>query len=140
MTTKDTPSKHREFLLFLLVGGFSAAVNVGARYVLNLWMSFEWAVLVAYLAGMTTAYLLSRRYVFAASGRSTYDEFLRFGLVNVAAAAQVWLISVGLARLVFPAIAFTWRPEDVAHCIGVAAPVITSYFGHRHFSFAKSRS
>jgi putative flippase GtrA len=140
MMVENKPVARQEFFRFLLVGGIAAAVNIGARYVFNLWISFEMAVLVAYLFGVVTAYMLSRRYVFVATGRKAHEEFLRFGLVNVVAAAQVWLISVGLVRLLFPALSFTWHAEDIAHCIGVAAPTITSYFGHRHFSFAPQRS
>ena len=65
------------------------------------------------------------------------SELFRFAIVNVFALAQVWLVSVGLARLAFPAIGFAWHAEDIAHLIGVAIPAVTSYFGHRHFSFAK---
>jgi putative flippase GtrA len=61
---------------------------------------------------------------------------MRFALVNIAAIAQVWIVSVGLARFVFPAAGFTWHAETVAHVIGVAVPVFTSYVGHKRFSFA----
>ena len=49
----------------------------------------------------------------------------------------VWAISVGLARIVFPAIAFTWHADDIAHLIGVLAPAATSYLGHRFYTFAR---
>lgn len=126
-----------EFGRFLLTGGVAAGVNVAARWLLSHVIGYEAAVALAYLVGMATAYLLSRAFVFARSGRSMADEAVRFALVNVVALAQVWIVSVGLARLVFPAIGFTWHAEDIAHMIGVAIPAVTSYFGHRHFSFAR---
>ena len=46
------------------------------------------------------------------------------------------VVSVGLARFIFPATGFAWHAETVAHVIGVAVPVFTSYLGHKHFSFA----
>jgi putative flippase GtrA len=55
--------------------------------------------------------------------------------VNLLALVQVWLISVGLVRLVFPAIGFIWQAETMAHAIGVVSPVITSYFAHKYYSF-----
>jgi putative flippase GtrA len=128
-----------QFLRFLLTGGVAAGVNLASRYLLNLVMSFELAVVLAYLIGMITAYVLARLFVFAASGRSVASEFGRFTITNAFALALVWIISVGLARLVFPATGFTWHANDVAHLIGVAAPAITSYFGHRAFTFAPSR-
>ncbi|HID48267.1 MAG TPA: GtrA family protein, partial [Chromatiales bacterium] len=45
------------FQRFLLVGGVAALVNFLARIALNQAMSFRWAVFVAYLIGMLTAYL-----------------------------------------------------------------------------------
>lgn len=125
-----------EFGRFLVTGGIAAGANVASRWLFNLVMAFEAAVVVAYLVGMTTAYVLSRIFVFKTSGRSVGDEFLRFAIVNVVALVQVWLVSVGLARYGFPAIGFTWHADDIAHMIGVVIPVVTSYLGHRHFSFA----
>ena len=127
-----------QFLRFLLTGGCAAAVNLASRYLLNTAMSFEWAVALAYLIGMATAYALARAFVFEASGRSKGAEFGRFAIVNLFALAFVWLISVGLAQIVFPAIGFVWHADDVAHLIGVLAPAVTSYFGHRWFTFART--
>ena len=129
-------AERSRFVLFVLAGGTAALVNILSRIVLNWVMPYEVAIIVAYLCGMTTAYLLNRRFVFASSGRGVASEYTRFALVNLAAVAQVWIVSVGLARLIFPAIGFTWHAETVAHVVGVAIPVFTSYLGHKHFSFA----
>jgi putative flippase GtrA len=129
-------AERKRFVLFVLAGGTAALVNILSRIALNWVMPYEVAIIVAYLCGMTTAYLLNKYFVFAASGRGVASEYTRFALVNLAAVAQVWIVSVGLARLVFPAIGFAWHAETVAHVIGVAIPVFTSYLGHKHFSFA----
>jgi len=126
-----------QFIRFVVTGGIAAVVNLVSRYFLNFAMSFPYAVAVAYLFGMTTAYVLGRKYVFDRSGRSVADEFWRFTLVNVVAALQVWVISVALGEYVFPAVGFERFHLEVAHLIGVAVPIFTSYIGHRHFSFAK---
>ena len=128
--------ERNRFALFLFAGGIAALVNVLSRVAFNWLMPYEVAIVVAYLCGMTTAYLLNKRFVFASSGRGVASEYTRFALVNLAAVAQVWIVSVGLARLVFPTISFTWHAETVAHVIGVTIPVFTSYMGHKHFSFA----
>lgn len=135
-TTAATRAAHEQFLRFLLVGGVSAVVNILSRIALNLAMSFQAAVLVAYLIGMTTAYVLNKLFVFGPSGRAVHEEYFRFTLVNLLSVAQVWIVSVGLAFHVFPAIGFTWHAETIAHTIGVAVPAVTSYFLHRYFSFA----
>jgi putative flippase GtrA len=128
--------ERKRFALFLFAGGTAALVNILSRIAFNWLMPYEVAIVVAYLCGMTTAYLLNKRFVFASSGRGVASEYTRFALVNLAAVAQVWIVSVGLARLVFPAISFIWHAETVAHVIGVTIPVFTSYLGHKHFSFA----
>lgn len=126
-----------QFFRFLLTGGLAAAVNIGSRYLFNFVMPFEYAVIVAYLCGMATAFILARLFVFEASGRSMRSEFYRFALVNVFALGLTWVISVGLARLFFPAIGFTWYANDIAHIIGVLAPAVTSFLGHRYYSFRR---
>lgn len=128
--------ERRRFVLFLGAGGIAAVVNILSRIALSTMMAYEVAIVVAYLVGMTTAYLLNKYFVFAASGRHAASEYLRFALVNLAAVAQVWIVSVALARFAFPATGFDWHAETVAHVIGVAVPVFTSYLGHKHFSFA----
>lgn len=125
-----------QFARFVAVGVVAAAANVGSRLVFSLFAPYGWAIVLAYLVGMTTAYILNRMFVFQTSGRSKRDEYLRFSLVNLVALAQVWAVSEGLARYVFPTIGFHWHAETVAHAVGVATPIFSSYLGHKHFSFA----
>ena len=126
-----------EFSRFVLTGGFAAGVNFLSRIGLSELMSYRFAVFVAYIIGMVTAFILSKIFVFQKSGQSTSNEFIRFSIVNIVAVIQVWLISVGLVEYGFPAINFNFHPEEVAHLIGISVPVITSYYGHKHFTFAE---
>jgi len=127
-----------EFLRFLITGGVAALVNLVSRFLLDQWLSFEAAVIIAYPIAMLTAYVLARRFVFVTSGRSTGSELTRFALVNAVAMVLVFTISTGLARVVFPAIDFSWHANDIAHLIGISVPAVTSYLGHRWFTFANS--
>lgn len=127
----------REFLLFAVVGGFAAAVNWLSRMGFSLVMPFEYAIVIAYVVGMTVAYTLNRVLVFERSGRAVHDEYTRFAIVNVIALVQVWLVSVALANFVFPALNWTFYPEAMAHGVGVASPIVTSYLGHRFFTYSK---
>jgi putative flippase GtrA len=131
-----TSEERRRFVLFLIAGGVAAGVNILSRIALSWAMPYESAIVAAYLVGMTAAYLLNKAFVFDPSGRGVSGEYLRFALVNLIAVAQVWVVSVGLARVVFPALGFTWHSETVAHVIGVSVPIFTSYLGHKHFTFA----
>lgn len=127
--------KSKQFISFLFAGGFAAVVNFGSRFFYNEYMSFGNAVIVAYLTGMITAFVLSKLFVFDKSVHSTKKEFFYFTLVNVAAFIQTYLISVGLAEYIFPSIGFTFHSHAVAHAAGVAFPVFTSFIGHKHLSF-----
>jgi putative flippase GtrA len=120
---------------FLALGGVAAGVNLVARWALQPWFGFEAAVAVAYIVGMIVAYTLFRIFVFGASGRSIASEAWRFTLVNLVSMSLVWLISVGLARYAFPAIGFTWFADDIAHFIGVLSPALTSWIGHKRYTF-----
>lgn len=128
------------FVRFLLTSGAAAGVNIVARFLLEFAVRYEAAVAVAYLFGMVTAFVLARRYVFDATQDAAGGQFIRFTLVNAIAFAQVWLVSVGLARWLLPALGFDWHAETVAHVIGVASPAVTSYFLHQHFSFREART
>ena len=129
----------RRFARFMAVGGVAAGANIGARGLLSFTMTFEVAVALSYLVGMTTAFVLMRLLVFDLSDRSVSTQFLRFAMVNGISFAQVWIVSVGLVRCVFPAAGFAWHVETVGHAIGVISPVVTSYLLHQRFSFAQSR-
>ncbi len=128
-------SERTQFALFLVTGGIAAAVNILTRILLEFFVGYEIAVALAYLVGMITAFVLARMIVFKPAGGGAHGQFLRFALVNGVAFAQVWLVSVGLDRIVFPAVGFAWRAETVAHVIGVLSPVVVSYLLHKHFSF-----
>jgi putative flippase GtrA len=123
------------FIRFLLTGGLAAGVNIGSRWLLGFVMPYEVAICLAYLFGMTTAFILAKLFVFEASGATIQKEYARFAIVNAVAFLQVWLVSVGLARFVFPAIGLVNHVETIAHVIGVLSPVITSYFAHKNYSF-----
>ncbi len=127
--------RSRQFVSFVIVGGTAALVNFIARILYNIHVNYEWAVFLAYLTGMIAAYLLSRYFVFGGTEGSRLTEFYRFALVNLFAVIQVWGISVGLARYVFPAINYDFYAYEVAHIIGLGIPVFTSYLGHKYYSF-----
>ncbi len=127
--------KSKQFISFLFAGGFAAVVNFGSRFFYNEFVSFGNAVILAYLTGMITAFLLTKLFVFEKSIHSTKKEFYYFTLVHIVAVIQTYIISVGFATYLFPMVGFEFYPEAVAHAIGVVFPVFTSFIGHKYFSF-----
>lgn len=102
-------------------------------------MSYSASIVASFVIAMTIGYCLMRFAVFERSGRHPAGEYARFGLVNLAALAQVWFVSMAFARYIFPWFLPQMPPETPAHVIGVLSPIITSYFLHKHFTFGRSR-
>ena len=125
----------REFFLFLVTGGIAALVNFISRIIYGQWMSFSAAVIVAYITGMVAAFVLFRLFVFKGSRRGTRRSAVYFTLVNLLAVCQVWLVSMGMALIVLPALNVTLYVEEIAHAAGILVPAFTSYLGHKYLSF-----
>lgn len=134
---KEMPTPN-QFVRFLIVGGFAATVNIGSRLIFNYFTSYEVAIVLAFIMGVTVAFTLNRLYVFDLGQRHALKQYLRFTIVNIIALFQVWIISVSLARWIFPSVGFTWHSETIAHSIGVISPVGTSYMAHKYYTFSKS--
>lgn len=125
----------RQFIAFVLTGGLAAAVNFGSRILYNQWMSFSAAIVLAYISGMITAFVLARLFVFRDSQRALHHSALWFVLVNLVAVLQTWAISLALAYWLLPAMGIQRFVPEIAHAVGVIVPVFTSYLGHKHLSF-----
>ena len=125
----------RQFAAFLITGGIAAAVNFLSRIGYDRFMDFSAAVVMAYITGMVTAYVLARLFVFAESQTSTAHAASWFVVVNLFAVAQTWLVSMGLAYYLLPSLGVQCFVPELAHLAGVVVPVFTSFLGHKHFSF-----
>ena len=129
-------SGHTEFLQFLFVGGIAAGVNFISRIGFSEFFSYRISIILAYIVGMVIAFTLFKHYVFEKSGRHYIEEVKGFIIVNIFGIIQVWLISIGLAEYLFPYISLQFYPHEVAHFIALGIPALSSYFGHKHFSFS----
>jgi putative flippase GtrA len=124
-----------QFALFLLAGGVAAVANYASRFGFSLWFAFPVAIALAYGVGMITAFVLMRRYVFQAHGRDLVPQVVKFVLVNALALLQTMVVSLVLARWLLPSVGITDRAEALAHAVGVAFPVLTSYVLHKQATF-----
>ena len=129
----------RQFLVFLITGGIAALVNFFTRILFDLYWSFSTSVLLAYLAGMCTAFILAKLFVFKESTQLIHRSVVIFGLVNLVAAAQTWGVSMSLDYYILQELRFTYLTPEIAHAAGVLFPVFTSYLGHKRWSFKQAR-
>jgi putative flippase GtrA len=123
------------FLRFLLVGGFAAGVNVGSRILLSQWLPYPVAICAAFVVALGTAFVLNRSFVFAQGADAVHVQAMWFTLVNLAALAQTLAVSLLLARYLLPMAGIVRGAETIAHAVGVAVPIFTSYLGHKRLSF-----
>lgn len=126
----------RQFVGFVLVSGLAGLANFGSRFVFSLAMPYWAAICMAFVVGLTTAFILNRRFIFARSTQSTRSQAWRFLLVNLAALVQTLAVSLLLARWLLPMIGWQWHPEALAHAVGIAIPAVTSYLAHKHWTFS----
>lgn len=131
-------AERNTFFRFLLAGGTAALVNVGSRVLYSHVMGYLPSVVVAYLTGMVTAFVLNRYLVFDGRGGQAGRQFIAFVLVNGVAVAQTVAISFLLGEWLLPGVLRSASlAQTVGHVVGVLVPVLTSYLGHKHFSFRK---
>jgi len=122
--------------MFLLVGGLAAAVNFGSRIALGTVLNYVPSIVVAFCLGMVTAFVLNRALVFKAASNAIHHQAAWFVAINGLAMIQTVLVSLALAHWVLPGLGVKQYAETIAHAIGVAVPVVTSYFGHKYLSFS----
>lgn len=125
---------------FLLAGGSAAVVNFLSRFFYSTFLSFGVAVVLAFITGMITAFLLNKIFVFTNSRNTQAQQVVWFVVINLFALLQTWAVSVYLAG---------WLPqylpggpeqtlelaEALAHGAGILIPVFTSYIGHKYLTF-----
>lgn len=126
-----------EFLRFVAVGGLAAVANIGSRMLFGLWLGYLPSIVLAFLVGLSTAFLLNRSWVFANSGKHWANEATWFTAVNLFGLVQTVCISLVLARYLLPALGQQVAVDTTAHAIGVVVPIATSYLGHKYLSFRK---
>ena len=124
-----------QFVRFLAAGGLAAAANILARVGLSVWAPLPVAVVLAYLVGMTVAFILMREYVFPPGRANVHRQVAKFALVNVAALAQTLVVTLLLADVILPWAGVGSHVDLIAHVVGVAVPIVTSFIGHRRWSF-----
>lgn len=125
---------NRRFLKFLAASGTAALVNIGARWVFDIRLPYLPSIVLAYLVGMATAFLLNRALVFRDRPGEVRAQAAWFVVVNAFAVLQTVVISLVLARWLLPALGVP-HADTVAHVFGVAAPAITSYIAHNRLTF-----
>lgn len=121
------------FIRFLAAGGIAAAVNLASRFAFNSFLSFQASVVFAYLLGMGLAFWLFSTRVFRLEKSARLRSVVSFVLVNIVGIIQTTFVSNYLNS--FLAVDDNQLREFVSHFLGMSLATMTSFFGHRKFTF-----
>jgi hypothetical protein len=86
----------------------------------------------ACILGVLVVFLLMRQRVLDVGEGPWRRQPALFDLVNLLALPQTMVVSTMLARRALPALDFDQHREAMAQAMGVAVPLLSSCFGHRH--------
>jgi putative flippase GtrA len=125
----------KQFAFFLISGAVAAGLNWGSRFLFSEFVRFEVAVVLAFLVGLLSGFMMMRVFVFSGAGKPIVPQVGKYVAVNLFALAQTLVISLLLARWLLPSFGIVEHAEALAHLVGVLVPVVTSYFGHKFFTF-----
>lgn len=126
-----------QFIKFLIAGAIGAAANVGSRFIFSEFFRFEIAIVLAYFVGMSIAFIIMKIFVFNIQSNINITYIIKFSVVNCLAIAQTYLISIFFAYWLLPYLGVIDSTELYGHIVGVLFPVLTSYIGHKYFTFSK---
>ncbi len=126
------------FARYVLCGGVSSMVNIAVRLAASQVMAFELAVAAAYGAGMVTAFILYRRFVFNDYSPLVRRQFLLFCAIYMAWFPLSWLMAVGLRALLMPVMP-KQPAEFAAHVIAILVPVVANYAISKFLVFTGGR-
>lgn len=126
---------NKQFISFIFLNGLAAIANFSSRIIFSSVVSYSYAIILAYGVGMVTAYLLCRFFIFRPAVNRTHIQIFYFTIVNVFALLQTLIISLLFAHYLLRDLDNQSLQEAIGHFIGLCAPVVTSYFGHKYITF-----
>lgn len=127
----------KQFLKFLLVGGSAAGVNWVARLIIDIWTTFSTSVIIAYIFGMITAFILNKTYVFPDSNRDLSKQARDFIITNLVAFPIVWILSILFKNILKNYLGLSHYTAEIAHFLALSAPIIISFLIYKFIAFKK---
>ena len=128
-----------EFIRFLITGGVATLGNMGTVWVTHHFASFKWSLAAGLLCGSAISFLMSKVFAFRSrTWNDAHGEAVRFALVYGGGVIIYWFVSTNIHPLLLVA-HFPLQVADLGavFCGGVVM-ALTSYFGHRFFTYRRS--
>lgn len=128
----------RQFLIFLIVGGIAAILHWLARLLLSTIFPFSIAVAIAYVIGMTVAFILNVLYVFPVSDKPRRNQIRDFVIVNLSFFPVVWFASLQV-NILLKSLGMVMYTEELAHALAIPLPMLATFLIYKFFAFKEKR-
>jgi putative flippase GtrA len=136
LTVKTTVVDTREFARFILTGVTATVGNIATVWAARFIVSFEVALLAGIFAGIALSFTLSKLFAFGShSWERARGEAARFLIVYAMSCTVYWVLAVVCGRFVLVRGVAPETAEIGGILIGAGTMTITSYFGHRFFTY-----
>ena len=123
-----------QFIGFVSVGLFAALLHWAARIFLSYWLSFSYAVMIAYCVGMIVAFVLNRFFVFPKSNRPISKQARDFTLTNLLFFPVVWLLAIKINNKLFT-MGVSIYNEEISHAVAISIPMLATFLIYKFFAF-----
>ena len=123
-----------QFAKFLFVGGFAALLHWFARFFLEFYVSFSFAVGMAYGVGMLVAFILNAVLVFPASNRPRRNQIQDFIIINLSFFPVVWLFTILIKRFLENFSIIPW-PGGISHALAIMIPTLVTFLLYKYLAF-----
>jgi putative flippase GtrA len=126
----------REFTRFVATGVTATIGNLAAVWISRRYFRFEESLLIGLVAGFLISFTLSKLVAFRSrSWHRVHGEMLRFLIVYGSGAMVCWVIGYVAGHRILPPFLHRQQAELVGALFGAATMTLTSYFGHRCFTY-----
>ncbi|HMK48182.1 MAG TPA: GtrA family protein [Methanocella sp.] len=123
----------RQVVKFVLVGILNTAIGYGLFFVLSYFLNYLLAVVISHFIGVTNSYLWNKYWTFRTNQKNQLVEFVRFN--------AVYLVLLGTNLVLLWSLVNLLRFDPrIGQMIVLPITTMISFFGHKYWSFKKSRS
>lgn len=84
---------------------------------------------------MLTAYVIFKVWVFTSKKHNGLQQLSYYVVINLLGLAQTIVVSLIFFNYIFIDIGDILLRETISHILGLAAPIATSYIGHKYITF-----
>jgi len=124
-----------QFSKFILAGGSAAAANFLSRFLFSQFLPYVPSITLAFFVGLIWGFVMMRVFVFSGGSATPSRQASVYLLVNIAGLAVTVAVSVMVARIASFVVPDAKLDEAIGHLIGVASPVLLSFYAHKKLTF-----